>query len=305
MCLTCFSATFSSRDKKMWIFPPLWHKFFFIMLLYIFCLKEQKCDPLSYSKCSSHLWLRKWRLWCCADRSPKLLKYQNKFARMGLLTSHKALRSTPFRKTRKRNNYTQKLNKLRIITSFSSSSTGSPPATPFNSTTFLMGLQELREFKNSYHQLKFDQYGSMEHLLACWPLDELSPDQADLINDDGYGNIAHGDVLIASFSPTARSRDDHAISEHGVITGCSSCDSVDEDDRIVRNTHGFITATREYGQECSSTVDVLSSSSLQLRCSENLSLQSLKLEQQMDAGSEVYCSSDQRFGQNSGISHSL
>ena len=144
----------------------------------------------------------------------------------------------------------------------------------------------------------------MEHLLACWPLDELSPDQAGFINDDGYGNV-HGDVLIASFSPTVRSGDDHAISEHGVIAGSSSCDSVDEDGRIVRNIHGSITATREYGQECSSTVDVLCSSSLQLRCSENLSLQSLKLEQQMDTGSEVYCSSDQRFGQNSGISHSL
>jgi hypothetical protein len=126
----------------------------------------------------------------------------------------------------------QKLNKLRINAS-PSSSTGSPPATPFNSTTFLMGLQELREFKNSsYHQPKFDQYGSMERLLARWPLDELSPDRADFIND-GYGN-AHGDALIASFSPTARSSgDDHAISEHGVIAGSSCADSVDEDGRIV------------------------------------------------------------------------
>lgn len=220
---------------------------------------------------------------------------------MGLLTSHKALRSTPFRKTRKRYNYTQKLNKLRIITRISGS-TGSPPATPFNSTTFLMGLQQLCEFKNSYHQLKFDQYGSMEHLLTCWPLDELSPNQANFINDGC--DTAHGDIFIASFSPTARSGDDRAISEHGVSAG-SSCDNMDEDGQIIRNIHGFITAKQEYDQECSSTVDVLSSSSLQLCCSENFSLHSFKLEQQMDSGSEVYCSSDQRFGQNSEISHSL
>ena len=221
---------------------------------------------------------------------------------MGLLTSHKSLRSTPFRKTRKRNNYTQKLNKLRVITSFSSS-TGSPPATPFNSTTFLMGLQQLRELKNSYRHLKFDQYGSMEHLLACWPLDELSPYRADCSND-GYDTV-HGDCrLFASFSPTAKIGDNHAISEHGVIAG-SSCDSVDEDGRIVRNIHGFITAKREYDQECSSNiVDALSSTSLRLCSSEYFSLHSFELQPQMDSGSEVYCSSDQGFGQNSENSHS-
>lgn len=172
---------------------------------------------------------------------------------MGLLTSHKALRSKPFRKTRKRNTtYMQKLNKLQIITSFSSSSsTGSPPATPFNSTTFLMGLQQVREFENLPCQLKFDQYGSMEHLLACWPLHEPSPDQANFVND-GYDTV-HEDVLIASTSPTARSGDYYTVSEHGGIAGPLDHSMEEEDRRIVQNTHhGFITANRKYDQECSS-----------------------------------------------------
>lgn len=184
---------------------------------------------------------------------------------MGLLASHKALRSMPFRK-RKRNSYTHKLNKLRSISSFSS--TGDPPATPFNSTTFLMELQQLRELEEkSPCQLKFDQYGSMDNLLACWPLPEPPP-------NDGYDTI-HEDILFPSSSPRARSVDHHAMREHGV-TG-SSCDS------IVRKTH------------CSSE-DVLSSSSIHLCCGDISSLHSFTLERQMEGYETLYCSSDQLDG---------
>jgi hypothetical protein len=182
---------------------------------------------------------------------------------MGLLASHKALRSTPFRKRKRKNSYTHKLSKLRNITSFISS-TGDPPPTPFNSTTFLMELQQRRELEKSPCQLKFDQYGSMDNLLACWPLPEPPP-------NDGYDTV-HEDILHPSSSPRARSGDYHAMSGHGVIG--SSCDS------IVRKTH------------CSSE-EVLSSGSIHLCCGDNSSLHSFTLERQMEGNGTLYCSSDQ------------
>lgn len=206
------------------------------------------------------------------DRSPKLLKCHSKSARMGLLASPKALRPTPFRKRKRNCYYTHKLSKLRNIISFISSTTGDPPPTPFNSTTFLMELQQRRELEKSPCQLRFDQYGSMDNLLACWPLPEPPP------NNDGCDTV-HEDILLhPSSSPRARSSGDYdAMNGHGVIG--SSCDS------IIRKTH------------CSSE-DVLSSGSIQyLCCGDNSSLHRFTLERQMEGNGTLYCSSaDQSDG---------
>lgn len=49
-----------------------------------------------------------------------------------------------------------------------SSTSSTPPATPFNNTSFLIRLQQLREQYNP-KRLRFDQYGSMEHVInSCF-----------------------------------------------------------------------------------------------------------------------------------------
>lgn len=51
-----------------------------------------------------------------------------------------------------------------------------PPAAPFNNTSFLIHLQQLRELHCSSPQnLRFDQYGSMDSMIACYSTSFATP----------------------------------------------------------------------------------------------------------------------------------
>lgn len=73
-----------------------------------------------------------------------------------------------------------------------SSANFSPPATPFNNTSFLIRLQQLRE-QYSPKNLRFDQYGSMENMIRssfAAPLQHPNNSSARLQHSNQSSNVA-------------------------------------------------------------------------------------------------------------------
>jgi len=107
------------------------------------------------------------------------------------------------------------------------SSTCTPPATPFNNTSFLIQLQQLRELQHcvSPQTLQFDQYGSMESMIACSSSSFATPDSPQ--NHTALcGNLS---IMPKDSSPNANysihgyNSSDPDERKCGIVQQCPSC----------------------------------------------------------------------------------